>query len=82
VAERTPLMQQLDALDRRLGKGATLSVTERALVLKDGVPAWLLVGQRLGSPELADKCGRAIAALGSLRRQVEPLMGATEHTGG
>lgn len=77
----SPLRQQLDELDRRLGKGSTLSMSERALVLKHGVPAWLLVGQRLGKGEIADRCGRAIAALEALHRHVEPLLGLNNSEG-
>lgn len=80
VAESLAL-QKLAELERVLGKGPTFTPTERNLVLKHGVPPWLVLGAKLGSGAVAERCNRAIDHLSKLYDDVraalpKPLGGA------
>lgn len=63
-------MRKLDELDRVLGKGQTLSPKEIKLVLAHGVPAWLIVGSKVGGP-VAGQCARQVEALAALYDSVQ-----------
>lgn len=67
-------MQKLDELERALGKGATFTPTERNLVLKHGVPSWLVLGSKMAAGPVADRCGRAIEHLSKLYDDVQPAL--------
>ncbi|HEU4619522.1 MAG TPA: hypothetical protein VFV10_15905 [Gammaproteobacteria bacterium] len=73
MAESTA-MQKLDELERTLGKGATFTPTERNLVLKHGVPSWLVLGSKMAAGPVADRCSRAIDHLSRLYDDVQPAL--------
>lgn len=71
MAERSFAMVRLDEIERALGKGPTFTPTERNLVLKHGVPPWLIVGQKVAKGAAADRCTKAIEAITKLYDDVQ-----------
>lgn len=69
-------MQRLNELEKELGKGPTFTRTERDLVLKHGVPAWVILGSKLAKGEVAERCSKAIKALEKLHADTLPVLPA------
>jgi hypothetical protein len=82
VAETLSLRQQIDELDRRLGKGRTYSAEERNLILDRIVPERVIRGARFGSPALRERCTKLVDALKSTCIQVDREIPIGREAGG
>ena len=72
MADRSLAMAKLDALEKALGKGETFDIRTRNLILKHGVPAWLLVAVRvLPAGPVKGQCEAMIETLRALHGSVE-----------
>ena len=72
MAERSLASQKLDALEKALGKGETFDLRTRTLILKNGVPAWLLVAIRvLPAGPVRGQCEAMVETLRALHGSVE-----------
>lgn len=62
----------LNKLERKYGKGPTYGRGDRDLILKHGVPEWLVRCRLLLSGEAAARADRAIKQLEALHKEVFP----------
>lgn len=71
---KTPILERVDALDKKYGRGPTYGPHDRHLILDGIVPEWLLRGRKLLSGELGERCEQLIKMLERAHTAVAPLI--------
>lgn len=78
------ITEQINAAEKRFGKGETYSAEERHLILERVVPEFIFRGARFGTGPTKERCAKAIDSLKELHRRVirEVPVGAEANSDG